>query len=294
LQLAYLNTLNSQLGTVTDWAGFLNQYYWLLNYVDQQVDRVLEALQKSVHADNTIIAFTSDHGEFAGSHGLHNKGNAVYEEAIHVPLYVNFPGQTNSIAMNQMCSSVDIFGLLCDLATGGAGQWRSAYPDLANRQSLWSFLYNNGSETRTVPSGPLAGRPYIFHTSDTTQFTPTNVNAHIVCLRTKTGGGSPGAKLGVYSAWAPCTTIPDSTAQDFEFYDYATNPTELGNEYSAKSAKVQEYVDTLGTWGPPATGLIATELAKPLTGTGTDGNPLTQALAAAQSTYFEYLGQTCG
>jgi arylsulfatase A-like enzyme len=145
LQLAYLNTLNNQLGTVTDWAGFLNQYYWLLNYVDQQVDRVLEALAKSVHANNTIIVFTSDHGEFAGSHGLHNKGNAVYEEGIHVPLYVNFPGQTGAIDMHQMCSSVDMFGLLCDLATGGSGQWQTAYADLATRQSLWSFLYSNSS-----------------------------------------------------------------------------------------------------------------------------------------------------
>ena len=43
-----------------------------------------------------------------------------------------------------------------------------------------------------------------------------------------------------------------------------------------------QYLSALGSWGLPITGLIATELAAPLTGTGTDGNPLTQAQATAR------------
>jgi arylsulfatase A-like enzyme len=118
----------------------------------------------SPFANNTIVIFLSDHGEYAGSHGLHTKGFAVYDESISVPFYVQFPGQTGSIPMNQMCSAVDLFGLICDLGHGGSGQWRLAYPDLANRQSMWSFLYNNSSETRVAPA-PV-GLPYIFHTFD--------------------------------------------------------------------------------------------------------------------------------
>ena len=38
---------------------------------------------------NTVILFTSDHGEYGGSHGMRGKGASAYEEAIHVPLYVS-------------------------------------------------------------------------------------------------------------------------------------------------------------------------------------------------------------
>ena len=124
LQLFFLNSLNRNTGAVAypnGWVTFLNQYYWLQNYVDQQVGRVLTALANSSYAANTVIIFASDHGEYGGSHGLHDKGFAVYDEAIRVPLYVRYPKMTNSITMSQMCSSVDIFGLMCDLATSG---WR--------------------------------------------------------------------------------------------------------------------------------------------------------------------------
>jgi hypothetical protein len=278
---------------VTDWVLFLNQYYWLQNCVDQQVGAALTALEASGQAGNTVIIFTSDHGEYAGSHGLHTKGCAAYNESIHVPLYVKFPGQSGRIAMNQMCSSVDIFGLICDLATSGGGLWGQAYPDLASRQSLWSFLYQNAPETRIAPH---LGIPYILHTCDESDVDFSKY--HIVCLRTKadpSNAGQPGAKLAIYSEWAPCSTVPDSTPPDYEFYDYnpltANNKKEKGNDYYSSDPVTQQtisqYLQELGSWGPPATGLIASELNTPLIGTGTDGLPLSQAQARARQNYFD-------
>ncbi len=289
--------LNKRYLPVSDWVLFLNQYFWLQYLVDQQIGYVLDALAASPFADNTIVVFLSDHGEYAGSHGLHDKGRAAYEESIRVPLYVQFPGQSGTITMNQMCSGVDFFGLICDLATGGSGTWAQTYPDLANRQSLWSFLVNNGPETRVAPA-PV-GLPYIFHTYDQ-QIAKANNGGkcHIVCMRTKLDldAGQVGAKIAFYSEWAPCTTYPNSTAPDPEFYDYnpqtTNNTSEIGNDYFSKNATTQntiaEYVQVLGSMIPPATGLIATELNPPLVGTGTDGNPLSAALATAQETYFDY------
>jgi arylsulfatase A-like enzyme len=164
LQHAFSNYIDQRNGVVNDWVLFLNQYIWLQSFADQQVGLILNALASSPFANNTVIIFLSDHGDYGGSHGMHTKGFAVYDESIRVPFYVHFPGQTAPIAMNQMCSAVDVFGLICDLATGGSGQWALAYPDLANRQSMWSFLYNNSSETRVAPA-PL-GLPYILHTCD--------------------------------------------------------------------------------------------------------------------------------
>ncbi|MGO4881076.1 MAG: sulfatase-like hydrolase/transferase [Bryobacteraceae bacterium] len=300
LQVAYLGYLNRAFGSVSYWATFLNQYLWLQYLADQQVGLVLNALATSAFANNTIVVFLSDHGEFAGSHGLHTKGFAVYEESIRVPFYVQFPGQIGLIPMNQMCSGVDFFGLICDLATGGSGQWRLAYPDLANRQSMWSFLYNNSSETRVAPA-PV-GLPYVLHTFDQLQTIGGVTKSHIVCLRTKLdlNAGQIGAKLAYYSEWAPCTTYPDATTPDPEFYDYnpqtTNNTSETGNDYYSGNATTQntiaQYAQVMGSPTPPATGLMASELNPPLVGTGTDGNPLSQALAAAQQTYFSFEGAT--
>ena len=298
-QVSYLNYLNNTYGAVSNWVTYLNQYFWLQNFVDQQVGLVLNALASSAFANNTIVIFLSDHGEYAGSHGLRGKGFAVYDESIRVPLYVQYPGQTGAIAMNQMCSGVDFFGLICDLATGGSGQWRMAYPDLANRQSLWSFLYNNSAETRVAPA-PV-GIPYILHTfDDGLQFQM----AHIVCLRTKlnVSAGQIGAKLAFYSNWNACSVYPNSTPPEPEFYDYnpstTSNTSELGNDYYSSNPTTQntitQYTQILGSWGPPGTGLIGSELNAPLIGTGTDGNPLSQAQAAAQQAFFTYANTLLG
>ena len=297
LQTQFLSFLNTNLSPVTDWVLLLNQYMWMQSYVDQQIGLVLNALASSPYANNTIVIFLSDHGEYAGSHGVHTKGFAVYDESLRVPFYVQFPGQTGSISMNQMCSAVDLFGFICDLATGGSGQWRLAYPDLANRQSMWSFLYNNSLETRVAPA-PVS-LPYIFHTFDEPAVPNNPGKCHIVCMRTKLdpNAGQIGAKLAFYSEWAQCTTYPDSTPPDPEFYDYnpqTTNNTfEMGNDYFSTNpttqATIAQYTQVLGALGPTSTGLSGSELNAPLVGKGTDGNPLSQAQTNARLAYYNYV-----
>jgi arylsulfatase A-like enzyme len=296
LQRTLVSYLAKKQGSVSDWVLFLNQYFWLQNFVDAQVGLVLDALSNSKFASNTIVIFLSDHGEYAGSHGLHTKGWAAYDESIRVPFNVQFPKQTGLTEMNQMCCAVDFFGLICDLATNGIGQWKVQYPDLSKRQSMWSFLYNNSSETRLAPA-PL-GLPYILHTFD--EFGPSKENplSHIVCLRTShdPNSATSGAKLAFYWEWAKCTTYPDSTPPESEFYDYAphttNNTSEMGNDITSQNAAVQSkiasYTQVLGSWEPPGAGLIGTELNAQLVGTGTDGKPLSQALLTAQKRYFNY------
>ncbi|MGA2134145.1 MAG: sulfatase-like hydrolase/transferase [Bryobacteraceae bacterium] len=302
LQNQYFTSLVQKDGPVTDWMLFLNQYFYLQNQVDQQINLVLNAMASSPFAGNTIIVFMSDHGEYAGSHGLHTKGFAVYDESLRVPFCVQFPGQTSQVAMNQMCSAVDVFGLICDLATGGTGQWMLAYPDLANRQSIWSFLYNNSGETRVAPA-PVS-LPYILHTCD--EGAAAYSKPHITCIRTKfaPSSGAIGAKWAFYSDWAPCTTYPNSTSPDPEFYDYnpqgANNTAEVGNDYYSTNSVTQQslanHQQVLGSWGSPGTagtGIIGNELNAPLIGTGTDGNPLTVAQATAQQTFYGYAANAC-
>jgi len=67
------------------------EYYALISYLDFQIGRILDALEKSGRADSTFIFFTADHGLACGHHGLMGKQN-LYEESLRVPFIVAGPG----------------------------------------------------------------------------------------------------------------------------------------------------------------------------------------------------------
>jgi arylsulfatase A-like enzyme len=70
----------------------LKFYYQLQATVDEQITKVLDALAASSAYENTIVIFTSDHGDLQGSHnGMHEKWHCAYEEALHVPFVVSSP-----------------------------------------------------------------------------------------------------------------------------------------------------------------------------------------------------------
>ena len=70
----------------------LKFYYQVQATVDEQISRVLEALRSSNAYENTIVVFTSDHGDMQGAHGgMHEKWHTAYEEALHVPFVVSSP-----------------------------------------------------------------------------------------------------------------------------------------------------------------------------------------------------------
>ena len=78
--------------TATDLA-YRRLYYYLQKIVDEAIGRILEALQASGMFDDTIVVFTSDHGDLLGAHGgLVQKWFNVYDEATRVPLLVSGPG----------------------------------------------------------------------------------------------------------------------------------------------------------------------------------------------------------
>lgn len=84
------------------WHRFNDFYFNSLHAVDQQLARILEELDALQLNDNTIIIFTSDHGEMGGAHGLRGKGPFAYQEAIHLPLIVSHP----DVKGGQHCSSL--------------------------------------------------------------------------------------------------------------------------------------------------------------------------------------------
>lgn len=84
--------------------------------VDKEFARVLKALDETGQADDTIVVYTSDHGEMMGSQGLMGK-RVPYEESCRVPFVVRYPGVTpERHKSDTLFAAVDIYPTLCGLA----------------------------------------------------------------------------------------------------------------------------------------------------------------------------------
>ena len=92
-------------------------YYAMIELLDEQFGRIVEELEGSGQLDNTIIIFTSDHGELLGDHGLIYKGCRFFEGLVHVPLVISWPKrfQVNSIS-NALVELVDLVPTILEAA----------------------------------------------------------------------------------------------------------------------------------------------------------------------------------
>jgi len=90
-------------------------YYAMITHLDDQIGRILSALNKNGFEENTIIFFSSDNGLAVGQHGLMGKQN-VYEHSVKVPLVICGKGVPKNERRDVLCYLWDIYPTLCDLA----------------------------------------------------------------------------------------------------------------------------------------------------------------------------------
>ena len=109
--------------------------YWAMcDLLDHQVGRILEALDRTGQRDNTIVIYSSDHGEMLGDHGIYLKGPYLYDPAVRVPLIVSMPSAiTKNIRSEALVELVDIAPTL--MAAAGL----DIHPGMQGR-SLWPLL----------------------------------------------------------------------------------------------------------------------------------------------------------
>jgi len=100
------------------WQRLNNYYFNCIADVDSNIVDILDELDALGIADNTIVIFTSDHGELAGAHGLVGKGATAYREQNHVPLTVIHPAYAGNKRCKAVTSHVDIATTLISLAGG--------------------------------------------------------------------------------------------------------------------------------------------------------------------------------
>ncbi len=248
LQRSFQETAASSFGPVPftgpeaagTWLEFLDLYVKVQLEVDRHIGHVMRTLESRPDvAANTVILFTSDHGEYGASHGLRGKGASAYEEAIRVPLLVKDPrGQLTALPelpRTQLTSSVDVTPLLLTIATG-SDEWRRGphYSHLAGRLDLAGILAD--------PAAP--GRSYVLHATDetVTEFAiePYAADAplHIVAMRT------PQAKYAIYSNWPETGITPLTNGQEVELYDYRTHSGRLELHNSAGRSRLEAQLRT--------------------------------------------------
>ena len=91
------------------------QYCAAIELIDDQVGRIIEAVERRGMAGDTIVVFASDHGEMLGDHGLYTK-SVPYEAALRVPLIAAGPGIAGGRTSDALVELIDVNPTLCALA----------------------------------------------------------------------------------------------------------------------------------------------------------------------------------
>lgn len=92
----------------------LAAYFGLVTYVDEQIGRVLDALERLGLAEDTVVIYTSDHGDNLGSRGMWNK-STLYRESVGVPMIVAGPGLPAGVVRETNVNLVDVYPTALDV-----------------------------------------------------------------------------------------------------------------------------------------------------------------------------------
>lgn len=97
------------------WRQYLWGYYRMIEKVDAEIGKVLDALKKGGYEDNTVIIFTSDHGEGVAMHHWNQK-QILYEQAVRTPLIIQWKGKTQKRIYPELVSNaLDIPATILDI-----------------------------------------------------------------------------------------------------------------------------------------------------------------------------------
>ncbi len=122
--LAYRETHFSYEGmTEEQYRQVLAYYYATISQIDAQVGRLIETLRRRGLYDNTLIVYTSDHGDYMGHHHMLLKGNYMYDPITRVPLVVKRPGGASAgMRDDRLNNNVDLTTTLLNAAGVDAAQ----------------------------------------------------------------------------------------------------------------------------------------------------------------------------
>jgi len=101
-------------------------YSGLVAQIDVEVGRIVDALEAKGILDNTIILFSSDHGDYLGDHGLSGKGS-FYEGSCHVPMLVRYPGKEGGVR-DELVTLSDVTATILSLSGASVPFYMDSQP----------------------------------------------------------------------------------------------------------------------------------------------------------------------
>lgn len=129
------------------WHNHINYYLNCLIDVDRHIGTVLDALEESGQGANTIIIFTSDHGEMAGAHHLRQKGSVAFKETVNVPLVIADPRCKDGVRTDAIGSHLDLVPTML------------AYAGLSEKEQLERYPFLKGHDLSGVVADPASDGP---------------------------------------------------------------------------------------------------------------------------------------
>ncbi|MHB1318344.1 MAG: sulfatase/phosphatase domain-containing protein, partial [Anaerolineae bacterium] len=101
------------------WSQYLARYLAVVSQIDDAVGRVLAALERLGLAESTLVIYTTDHGDACGGHRMIDKHYVMYEDVVHVPLIIRWPGVTQpGIVTDAMVThALDLASTICEAAS---------------------------------------------------------------------------------------------------------------------------------------------------------------------------------
>ena len=223
-------------------------YYGMIRFIDDAIGQILDTLDRRGLTENTVVVFTSDHGDYSGEHRLTDKSSTFYDCMTRVPLLVSWPGHlpTGEVDRN-LVSLLDVMPTCLGLAdvarpVGIDGRMLPGTGDDPPRDAVFSE-YGAG--------GPRLGLDDLPRLEAGSSSVP---RPGLPLLRWREAEGHPKmVRMGTYKY------VYDPVDPTDELYDLATDPWELTNLASdpAYAAVRQSLRDRLLDWS------ISTEGARP-------------------------------
>ena len=214
--------------TISEFAGksLAGRYGDVIEEIDWNVGRLIAALRELDLDRNTLVVFTTDHGELLGNHGLYLKGPTPYEDLLRVGLIAKGPGVTPGQVVAEPVSTLDLAATFYDCAGVAA-------PQIGQGRSLHGFL-SGRPDTRDVAYGEWYVHP-----------SRSGVALKLRIVRTKTH---------------KCTFELASGAG--ELYDLVNDPGEMDNRYDDPAyASVRKELEGM-MWARP--GPVLKHLPEPV------------------------------
>ncbi|NMB97525.1 MAG: sulfatase-like hydrolase/transferase [Clostridiaceae bacterium] len=145
-----------------DWAPIVSRYYGIISQMDDAIGRIMDKIDAMGLNDNTIIIYTTDHGDMCGSHRMMDKHYVLYDDIVKVPFIVRWPKKIKGGAKqeNFICHSLDLPPTIIDIVelckkvgTSGSGMSNSRVCDIEkqsnnNNNNNSSSNNNNGNNLK--------------------------------------------------------------------------------------------------------------------------------------------------